>query len=84
MDCADSMQTDRYIRYRTPLVSQERVTAVEHIKTSDPLAFETKVRNGDETIPAAKGIVVTAKAGLIVNDHHVRGCKCRNSRCQKK
>jgi hypothetical protein len=52
---------------------EERKAAIEHIKTSDPLAFVDKVRpDGEEEVEDKNSKV------------HVRGCRCKNSRCLKR
>lgn len=61
---------------------QDRKAAIEHIKISDPLAFGDKVRDGDTPAQTSRA-AATAKS-QINQVHHVRGCKCKNSRCQKK
>eukprot|EP00960_Hanusia_phi_P012786 373510-Hanusia_phi.AAC.3 len=62
-DCVDCYNDGKH--------EKERLAAVEHIKTSDPLAFETKIKPDVES-------------SNTTTIHHVRGCKCKNSKCLKK
>ena len=55
----------------------ERLAAIEHIKTSDPLAFVDKIRPENQQ----DSQIEEGKDG---RKHHVRGCRCKNSRCLKK
>jgi hypothetical protein len=57
----------------------ERLAAIEHIKTSDPLAFVEKIR--DDNGQPDKLLIEEMKDP---KKHHVRGCRCKNSRCLKK
>mmetsp|Transcript_80375 Transcript_80375/g.215515 ORF Transcript_80375/g.215515 Transcript_80375/m.215515 type:complete len:532 (-) Transcript_80375:240-1835(-) len=71
---------------------EDRKAAVEHIRTADPLAFVTKVRSTHEEDLADEDSKVGIQIAEIVemshsgapSQQHVRGCKCKNSRCQKK
>jgi hypothetical protein len=67
----------------TLFAAQERLNAVEHIKTSDPLAFGDKVRTDGTTLGNGLITTVVTSNGTKL-EQHIRGCKCKNSRCQKK
>ena len=67
-------------------MDQERQAAVEHIKTSDPLAFHEKVRSagGTDTCGSQDDLIApqpqeaasaTSTAGAIPLQLHVRGTK---------
>ena len=63
-DCVECLNDGKH--------EEERLAAIEHIKTSDPLAFVEKIR--------PDGTEVAQEDAKI----HVRGCRCKNSKCLKK
>mmetsp|Transcript_72318 Transcript_72318/g.165693 ORF Transcript_72318/g.165693 Transcript_72318/m.165693 type:complete len:653 (+) Transcript_72318:3-1961(+) len=63
-DCAECLNDGKH--------EEERLAAIDHIKTSDPLAFVEKIR--------PDGTEIALEESKI----HVRGCRCKNSKCLKK
>jgi hypothetical protein len=68
-DCVECLNDGKH--------EEERLAAIEHIKTSDPLAFVEKIRpDGTEV----SSVLERERLEKI----HVRGCRCKNSKCLKK
>jgi hypothetical protein len=67
-DCAECLNDGKH--------ESERLAAIEHIKTSDPLAFVDKIRPEQETQMFVDDKFVDDKPDA--KKHHVRGCRYDN------